>query len=308
MVGLGDFDNDGIVLSSPIDLNTSGTIRDVAGNNSGLTFTPPSMPNVDVDGIAPSVTAVLAPANATYIVGETLQFTVSYSENVNVSGTPRLDLTVGATTRYATYQSGDGSDTLIFEYVIVDGDTDTNGIAMNSPIDLNSGSIDDGANNAELTYTPPVTTGVLVDGLRPYISFVTDPADATYLEGQTILFVVNFDQNVVVSNLPFVDITVGSTGRSANYISGSGTQTVAFGYVVPDGDNDNDGIVYISPLDLNVTGTINDVNGNTAALTFSPSALPNVRVDTTEPLITAIVAPADATYSAGQTLIFTISL
>lgn len=46
-VQAGDFDADGIAATSPIELN-GGTIRDAAGNDANLTFTPPSMANVKV--------------------------------------------------------------------------------------------------------------------------------------------------------------------------------------------------------------------------------------------------------------------
>ena len=43
---------------------------------------------------------------------------------------PELTLTVGVNTRKALYVSGTGSATLRFEYVIVAGDEDNNGVAI----------------------------------------------------------------------------------------------------------------------------------------------------------------------------------
>jgi hypothetical protein len=103
-VQAGDLDSDGIAVASPIDLN-GGTITDVPGNNAVLTFTPPNTSGVLVDGVAPTITSVTGPAAGTYIVGQNLDFTVVFSEAVVVTGTPRLQLTIGSTTRYATYQS-----------------------------------------------------------------------------------------------------------------------------------------------------------------------------------------------------------
>jgi hypothetical protein len=105
----GDLDSDGIAVASPIDLN-GGTITDVPGNNAVLTFTPPDTSGVLVDGVAPTITSVSGPAAGTYIVGQNLDFTVVFSEAVAVTGTPRLVLTIGSTTRYATYVSGSGHE------------------------------------------------------------------------------------------------------------------------------------------------------------------------------------------------------
>jgi hypothetical protein len=74
-----------------------------------LTFTPPDTSGVLVDGVAPTITSVTGPAAGTYIVGQNLDFTVQFDDTVEVTGTPRLQLTIGSTTRYATYVSGSGS-------------------------------------------------------------------------------------------------------------------------------------------------------------------------------------------------------
>jgi hypothetical protein len=195
----GDLDSDGIAVASPIDLN-GGTIKDTNGNNAVLTFTPPNTSGVLVDGVAPTITSVTGPAAGTYIVGQNLDFTVQFSEAVVVNtagGTPRLVLTIGSTTRYATYLSGSGTSTLVFRYTVQSGDLDSDGIAVASPIDLNGGTIKDtNGNDAVLTFTPPDTSGVLVDGVAPTITSVTGPAAGTYIVGQNLVFTVQFSDTV----------------------------------------------------------------------------------------------------------------
>jgi len=44
------------------------------------------------------VTAVGVPASATYIAGQNIDFTVDFSEAVNVTGTPELALTLDSGT------------------------------------------------------------------------------------------------------------------------------------------------------------------------------------------------------------------
>lgn len=93
-----------------------------------------------------------------------IPFTINMSEAVNVTGTPRIAVNVGGTTRYANYTAGTGTATLTFSYTMVAGDMDVDGVALSSPIDLNSGTMTDLAgNNATLTFTIPNTSGVLVD-------------------------------------------------------------------------------------------------------------------------------------------------
>ncbi len=112
--------------------------------------------------LQPAISSVTAPTNGSYAIGETLEFTVNFNKNVTVSGTPQLPLTIGSTSRNADYVSGSTSSTLLFRYTLVSGDLDMDGIAVVSPLSLNSGTIrDSGSNNSLLTFTPPNTTGVL---------------------------------------------------------------------------------------------------------------------------------------------------
>jgi hypothetical protein len=301
----GDLDSDGVAVASPIDLN-GGTIKDVPGNNAGLTFTPPNTGGVLVDGVAPTITSVSGPAAGTYIVGQHLDFTVVFSEAVAVTGTPRLQLTIGSTTRYATYLSGTGTNTLTFRYTVQPGDLDTDGIAVASSIGLNGGTITDvPGNNAVLTFTPPDTSGVLVDGVAPTITSVTGPAAGTYIVGQNLDFTVVFSEAVAVTGTPRLVLTIGSTTRFATYVSGSGSASLLFRYTVQVGDLDSDGIAVASPIDLN-GGTIKDVPGNDAVLTFTPPDTSSVLVDGVAPAITSVSGPAAGTYIVGQHLDFTV--
>jgi hypothetical protein len=187
-----------------------------------LTFTPPDTSGVLVDGVAPTITSVTGPAAGTYIVGQTSISRWCSSDTVEVTGTPRLVLTIGSTTRYATYLSGTGTSTLTFRYTVQSGDLDSDGIAVASPIDLNGGTIKDvPGNDAVLTFTPPNTSSVLVDGVAPTITSVSGPAAGTYIVGQNLDFTVQFDETVVVDTTggtPRLQLTIGSTTRFATYL------------------------------------------------------------------------------------------
>ncbi len=118
-----------------------------------------------IDRTAPTISSASGPANATYVPGNSISFTLNMSETVTVSGTPRLALTIGSTTRYANYASGNNSRALLFTYAVQTSlsDIDTDGIAVSTSLDLNSGSISDLATNAlsALTFSAPTLTSVL---------------------------------------------------------------------------------------------------------------------------------------------------
>jgi hypothetical protein len=105
----------------------------------------------------------------------TLNFTVNASEAVTVTGTPRLAIDVGGTTRYATYASGSGTSALTFAYAVQPGDFDANGITLASPVDLNGGSIADIAGNpaSGLAFTLPDTSALKVQTYTA--AFTTSP-------------------------------------------------------------------------------------------------------------------------------------
>jgi hypothetical protein len=232
---------------------------------------------------------------------------VVFSEAVAVTGTPRLVLTIGSTTRYATYLSGTGTSTLTFRYTVQAGDLDTDGIAVASTsIDLNGGTITDvPGNDAVLTFTPPNTSSVLVDGVAPTITSVSGPAAGTYIVGQNLDFTVVFSEAVAVTGTPRLQLTIGSTTRYATYVSGSGSASLLFRYTVQSGDLDSDGIAVASPIDLN-GGTIKDVPGNDAVLTFTPPDTTTVLVDGVAPTVVQVTLPANNTYIVGQHLDFTV--
>ena len=160
--------------TSALALN-SGTIRDAASNNATLTLASPGAANslgankaIVIDTTAPAINAVSVPANATYVAGDNLDFTVNFSESVTVTGTPRIALTVGGNIRYASYVSGSGGAALVFRWTVPAGDSDTNGITLGS-LGLNGGTLKDAAgNDASLTLNSVgSTSSVLVDSQAP---------------------------------------------------------------------------------------------------------------------------------------------
>src|SRR5438105_4491722 len=168
-----------------------------------LTFSPPNTTSVLVDTRAAVISSVTGPANGSYRAGQNLDFTANFSENVTVNtggGTPTIGLTIGATARNAAYVSGSGSSSLLFRYTVQAGDNDSDGIVSASPIVLNGGTIKDIAgNDANLTFTAPNSSAVLVDTTAPNISIVIPPANGIYHLGENLNFTVTYDETVIVN-------------------------------------------------------------------------------------------------------------
>ena len=131
-----DYQNTGALV-----LN-GGTIRNVSSQDPVMTL--PAVGGgsslagqkaIVVDGVAPTVASVSVPANATYGVGQSLNFTVNFSEAVTVTGTPSIALTLdtGGTVA-ASYVSGSGTTALVFRHTVSAGTADSNGITVGSTI------------------------------------------------------------------------------------------------------------------------------------------------------------------------------
>ena len=311
-VQAGDNDTDGIDIGS-IALGGM-TIRDAAGNDAVLSLTGhlPSTAAVLVDTTAPAVSGnVAVPANATYVAGAQLDFTVTFDENVTVSGSDStLGLTVGSTARSAVFLSANGNS-ITYRYIVQAGDLDANGIEVGA-IALGSSAIRDAAGNdanLSLSNHVPSTSGILVDGTVPVVSgAISVPGDGMYSVGQVLEFTVTFDENVTVTGTAStLGLDIGGAARSAVYDSKT-ANSITYIYIVQNGDNDADGIA-VTSLALN-GGTIRDAAGNNANLALGghvPS-LAGVLVDGGPPSIAGNIAvPAADSYRAGEVLSFTIT-
>ncbi|MFZ5631173.1 MAG: Ig-like domain-containing protein [Spirochaetota bacterium] len=154
----------------------SGTITDNFTNNPnsatltlpGLTATGSLGTNkaIVIDTTAPTVTNVTATnANATYGTGAVISVQITFSETVTVNtggGTPVLALNTSPA-KNASYVSGSGTSTLVFEYTVASGDTssDLNYSATNS-LTTGGGTIRDAAlNDAALTLPGTAAAGAL---------------------------------------------------------------------------------------------------------------------------------------------------
>ena len=286
VVGSGDADADGISVAAGALALNGGTI-DVAGgttdavlglgavavtNSAGHKVAGGTFTAASVSGVAMS--SAPAAGDSTYVLGERIEATVTFSRRVSVTGTPLLALTMGSQTRQATYASGTGSTALVFGYTVVAADADMDGISVGAAaLTLNGGAIADardGATAASLglgAHAIANDAAHKVDGSQgpPGVSAVSvgsPPVGDTFERGDTIVATVTFNKAVDVTGAPQLALSIGSATRQAAYASGTGAAELVFRYVVASGDADGDGIsIAADALALN-GGTI-DVAGGT---------------------------------------------
>ena len=114
------------------DATTASKVQDLAGN-AAAAFLANASP-VPVQNITPGVESVAFAGTAqTYAIDDKVAVDIVFTQAVAVatsSARPELSLTVGVNTRKARYVSGTGSATLRFEYTIVAGDEDGDGVAI----------------------------------------------------------------------------------------------------------------------------------------------------------------------------------
>ena len=293
-----DRDADGISIAAGALTLNGGTITDVSGNPANLSLGGHAVtnhPEHKVDGsvadtLPPSVTGmwISSPQGGdTWLAGEEMQVQVTFNEPVNVTGTPRLALTIGDRTAFANYD-WHGGDRIQFRYVVLATDRDADGISIAAgALTLNGGTITDVSGNpAKLSLRGHAVTnhpehkvdGSAADTLPPSVTgtWISSPPQGgdTWLAGEEMEVQVTFNEPVRVTGTPRLALTIGERTVIANY-DWHGGDRVQFRYVVLATDRDADGIsIAAGALTLN-GGTITDVSGNAANLSLERHAITN---------------------------------
>ena len=300
-------DEDGISISGNSITRTGGTIRDEAGNDanlnheavsddSGHKVDAPDVTSPTIEKIEFSDSLDLQGGDDTYGAGDWLGVLVTFDEEVVVTGAPRMGIEIGDNVRQAEAwhlpdflalseeEKAIPVRVVFFGYTVQEGEGDDDGISVaEDSITLNRGTIQDEAgNNAELTHEAladdpghkvdaPDVTGPTVSA----VSITSDPgSDGTYGSGSEIEITVTFDEAVVVTGSPQLELDMyGSadpTARQTAYDSDeSSGAAMVFTYTVVAGDKASDGLeIPANALTLN-SGTIQDGAGNNADLTLA---------------------------------------
>lgn len=109
----------------------------------------------------------------TYSINNIITVTVTASEAITVTGTPRIPV-LGLSSKYFTYSSGSGTSSLLFTYTVLLSDTASAGVGITSnTLELNSGTLLD-TGGVALTLTHSAVTqspSHRVDGIRPTVTY-----------------------------------------------------------------------------------------------------------------------------------------
>ena len=306
-----DMDSSGIQIVFPIT-DFSSLVKDTLGNTSAsINLNSRELKGVYVNPPAITINRFTMPPGGLYKTGDTLQFQVLYSEPVIVStknGSPYIVLKTNTATRQAVYSNGSGTNTLYFKYIIQTGDTDNDGVEVDSILSLNNSTIQ----NSKLVdafvsfMNPPIRTEILLDGVNPVIKELKAPSIGIYKAGDSLDFIVRFSEKIFfVNGTPSLPLTIGTKAKTALYVSGNGTDSLLFKYRIVNGDLDTDGIK-TGNLSLN-NSTVKDLAGNIASLVISNLFIPkNILIDAIAPVISNTSVPASGNYKTGDTLNFMV--
>ena len=219
--------------TSSLVLN-GGVIADIAGNNATLTLAAPAAANslafnknLVIDTIKPTVEFVTSTTpNGTSKLGDVIPILIDFTENIYVTGTPKLTLETGAADAIVNYTSGSENDTLVFNYAVAAGNSsnDLDYVATNS---LNDGTSmkDLAGNDLDTTLAVPAAANSLgsnkalvVDGIVPTVDSVsTTTVDGYYNAGDTIQVVLYVNESLAVTGTPKLLLETGDSDASAPY-------------------------------------------------------------------------------------------
>lgn len=297
-----------------------GVIEDEAGNpvvssgfdglviDRGVTpFGYPGDPGavVSVDTSNPSLTSigissVSGMQGGNVGIGDIVYVTAQFSEAVFVSGSPSVSLTIGTTNVQATYSSGSGTSALVFQYTILAGQSDSDGISIPANSVSSSTLIRDASGNTSVLIHSAVPSNPLytVDTTQPTVQSLTFGSnDGVLSAGETVNITVVTNEVVNVVGTPIILL---NNGGSATYSSGSGSDTLVFSYTALAGEN-------TSSLTTASTGALSGDIINSQGNPIIPSGFDNkspsitIEVDTVAPVVTSVVNPPSPQYvnSAG---------
>ena len=264
-------------------------IQDTEGN-AALGLSNEAVTNNTGDTTAPAVSRVEITSrpkrNATYAAGKEIAVTVTFSETVVVTGTPRLNLNVGGINRPAAYRSGTGA-AAVFIYMVADGESDTDGVSIEAnSLTLNGGRIRDGANNnALLTHDGlAADAGHKVDGIKPALA----ANGGAVVNGATLT--LTYGEALDVSSTPLAlafTVNIEGAERTVSRVAVSGSAVtltldpeVGVGQAV--------GLTYRVPG----ANLIQDTVGNAARAITNRTVENNTR-DTTAPSVSRVAITSD---------------
>ena len=274
-------------------------LRDTVGNAAARLSNLP-VTNETPDTTPPAVSKLEITSDPgtdrTYAAGDEIQVTVTFSETVEVTGTPRLRLELGGGRRTAGYQGGSETAALVFEYEVAEGESDTDGVGVEAD-GLSGGTIQDEArNNAELDHDGVAAdAGHQVDGVRPRLAV----SGGAVVNGTTLR--LTYDEALDIGSAPGAgDFTV-SGGDRARTVSRVVVRGAAVELTLNAGAEHLEAGIQVSYTPG--MKRLRDVPGN-EAVALSREPVTNETPDTTPPRVESLGIASnpgsDQTYAMGD--------
>ncbi len=280
-------------------------LRDVPGNEA-QSLSREAVTNDTPDTTSPEVSSVAISSNPgsdrTYAAGDDIEVMVTFSETVEVTGTPQLRLELGGGTRTATYEGGTGTAALVFAYEVADGESDTDGVGVEED-SLSGGTIrDEARNSAKLDHEGlAADSGHKVDGVKPELA----ASGGAVVNGTTLT--LTYDEPLDRSSTPDTgDFTVtgGNQARTVTGVSVSGSAVMLT--LSAGAEHEEAGIQVSYTPGMK---PLRDVPGNEAQ-SLSREAVTNDTPDTTSPEVSSVAISSnpgsDRTYAAGDDIEVTV--
>ena len=270
-VGVGALEQTNVILGGFMALN-GGTVKDAAGNNANIALLNVNTAIVKVNGLGPTATLSTTAANPV-----TAPYTLNVVFNEAVTGLDLTDFTV----TNATLSNLQATNNMNYTLTVTPIAENTVTVKLPAATVINVYSNGNSESNLH---------SIIYDDGPPVVTHVDVPASRYYHAGETLTYVVHYNQNVTITgNMPSVQVAIGTALVSAVYVSGNGTNDLTFSYVVVPGDIDEDGIV-TGTLQGN-GGTIGDGMGNSAnPILFNVPNTSGVRVNAVNPQVTLTTA------------------
>ncbi|MBD3396596.1 MAG: hypothetical protein GF418_13305, partial [Chitinivibrionales bacterium] len=254
------------------------------------------------DATSPTIASVSSSSsNGTYGIGDNINITVTFSEEVTLAGDNlSITLETGSTDRTVTIAPfGTKSTTATTTYTVQAGD-ESSDLAAQSPLVLGgSGTLQDTAGNDMTDFTIPSgqnindLKNIVVDGIAPSMTQL-DPTDGSSAVGVNYSPVITFDEDVApgTGNI-VIKTTVGDNVVETFDIASSGRITITNDQVEIDPTDPFDGETgyYVT-----IAATcIDDIAGNSYAGISSKTTWNFTTGDITDPTIQSLSPTNGAT-------------
>ena len=205
-----------VSYADPTTGDDDANIQDVAKNDAD-SFTDQTVTNTfGTISTTPAVTAVAltsTPNNNTYGIGDEIEATVTFSEAVDITGAPQLELDFAGTPKTADCAADTNTTTMVCDYEVVVNDSAPNGITIAAnKLTLNGGTITATGSTtitADLDHAAvAIDAGQKVDGIRP--ALVTSGSDAPRTSTDGTKVILTFTE--AISSVVRTNITIFSSG------------------------------------------------------------------------------------------------